>query len=173
MNPKKLKALAEEYHFTKRKLTVEERNALLESEYAHLIRPDGKFEELFETFLPKEEAEIKETNITPKGKKVKRIHLYPGISRNRINHLVGDLEDHFNIGISNPSLTKIEDVDYELFKEYVKRYIEEQLIDDTETGKYLKNLIGAKYEDLPGEAIYSIMRCLYRAGEYAFDNSLD
>ena len=40
-------------------------------------------------------------------------------------------------------------------------------------GKYLSSLIGAKYDDLPGEAVYCIMRALYRASQYAFDNSLD
>ena len=127
MNPKKLKALAEEYYFTKRKLSSKERNALLESKYAHLVRHEGKFESLFETFLPKEDVEVREVSSSPKRKTVKRLHLYPGISRNRLNHLVSELEDNFNIGISNPSLTKIEDVDYEQFKEYVKKYIEEQI----------------------------------------------
>ena len=132
MDKQSLKKIAERL-FRGEKLTITERKTLAES---------NKYKELFETLgasrTSRFESLLEQVAPVPAGlANIGRKHNYKvsrkfgHLDRVSLEGLVDELEDVFNLDLSNMSLTKFDTIDPMKFRDTVESYTDQNIFDDS------------------------------------------
>lgn len=141
----KLKRLAEQHYYTGEELSLEEKKLLENSKYKNIIETQTKFDKLTESYLDKKPLNS--------NRGIKRMRA-TGIDRKAIERLVDFVEEEFNLGIENDSLTKFSDIKLEEVKKYVRQYIDKNIFDDTTTDE-INDILSSS------DSIYTLLHKLY------------
>jgi hypothetical protein len=154
MNAKQLKNLAEAHIFTGRELTDEEYNLLRESKYANVIKRKTEFDKLLENALPGEVS----YELPKSYQKRKYTGFGLGINKGDVDHLIDMVEDHFKLGVDNPSTKKYMVVNLDELKSFILKHVDDEGIDKG-TSEHIHNIVSK-----PNADIYDIMKGLYALG---------
>jgi hypothetical protein len=158
MNKKELKRLAEDYFLKGKKLTDEERNILKESKYAKILKENTpSFNAVLETALPTATVEDYEDEAPYrpfKSEKKLYSHFNTGLQRNIIRDLGDEIDDAFNLDITNFSPSKFREIDVNSLKQFIKDYADKHAFDKF-TKQHLHEIAEDKSED-PVRILYRI-----------------
>ena len=152
MDKRQLKKLAYDYYYNDKRLTVEERNILLNSKYSTIL--DGKkraFDAVFENAVPMPGEEV----MVQKPKRMVKFidKPYPHVQRLRLVDLIDGIHNRFNLDIDNTSPSKYRDVNLDELKNHICSHCEHELMDD-ETRNYIN-------QALVHDNIYNLLHDLY------------
>lgn len=155
MNAKQLKTLAEAHFFTGKELTDEEYNFLKESKYSHIIKRGVNFDKLFEYALPTDEANHQTTKTYQKRRYA---GFNFGVDKNDVDHLIDMVEDHFDLGVDNPSTKKYANVNVDELKSFILKHSDDEGLGGG-TAEYIQRIVNK-----PNADVYDIMKRLYALG---------
>ena len=154
MNAKQLKNLAEAHIFAGRELTDEEYNLLKESRYANVVKRKTEFDKLLEHALPTEVS----YELPKSYQKRKHTGFNLGVNKKEVDHLIDMVEDHFKLGIDNPSTRKFMEVNVEELKNFILKHGDDEGFDKG-TDEHIHRIINK-----PNADVYDIMKGLYALG---------
>lgn len=149
MNKYEIKRLAEQHYFNGKQLTIEEIRILKASKYAKLIKEKSLFDTVVEsTMNPPAPKPVRER--MKYGKQIYR----NGVDEITLREMVDDIEEIFDLDISNANPRKYQEVDVERLKTFIREYADKNIVDDATT-YYIEKLLSGE------NTVPSILHSLY------------